>query len=826
MIAPWLHLLTLAVVAPHPGPGDAPLAQFVRIEIHGEGRTLKKEATDKDGNITPAVVEGRILSLAEVEVFSNKQNVALNGTATQSTTYQNFGAQLAIDGVIDGAHAGGSVTHTSTTAEDGSPPLQAWWEVDLGAPLSIDQVTIWNRTDGVQSRLAGYALILLDENRQEVGRITPNPAPPIYRDHLFKGVEPRRSNASLAREHALQAKINVAIDSGVEWLKLNQNRDGCWQEFQPKYRNGLTALSAYALVKSGVKKDSHYIQRAVNWLKQVPCDEMTYSTGCTLMLLAALDDEEHLEWAEELTDFLVQTQGGGGSMGLWAYPGSSWDLSNSQYAALGLRAADQLGVRIPKKTWQLLIDDTLSRQVEAQAIDPPPGMEGRSSTGYRLAPFCYRDPDTNGGTGSMTTAGIGILAIGIQGLGGRTKYAPMVKRANNYALNWLAINFDVSRSPGGGKHRYYLYGLERVGALLEIDRIGPYDWYEAGATNLTGSQGGNGAWSNSPVETCYALLFLSRATASSAVSGRGGKGPKQKLTYTAENKDSEIWLRGSGAETLTIWLSGFPDWVLKEFTPADDFVPDIARGLRLVSIEYSINNEVVARIPGDPTRAWRGERYPYRHTFKTRGDNEITACAYVLGPKAMPGDADGTVKIQSDSFNVPVEGLKEEWMLPASEAGARNLLNTIDVMAMVSSDSNRGKHADKEAEDLARALEGAKVVDGHEFTHWLCAPDDEKPTLTVNLARPVRARRLLLSPAGSSVPQAKSFDRIVKARVILNGEDKKAFEILFPKDTLQKAVIEFRKTERIRSFRVEILERVKQDKNHGMAGFSEVSLER
>jgi hypothetical protein len=319
---------------------------------------------------------------------------------------------------------------------------------------------------------------------------------------------------------------------------------------------------------------------------------------------------------------------------------------------------------------------------------------------------------------------------------------------------------------------------------------------------------------------------LSRATASSAVSGRGGKGPKSKLTHKAENPDSEIWLRGSGSEALTVWLSGFPDWTLKEFTPADDFVPDIARGLRLVSIEYSIDDEIVARIPGDPTRAWRGERYPFRHSFKTRGDYQITACAYVLGPEAMPGDADGTEKIQSGSFNVTVEGLQEEWMLPASEAGARNLLNTIEVVAMVSSDRNRGKHADKAKEDEARALEGAKVVDGHEFTHWLCAPDDEKPTLTVNLTRPIRARRLLLSPAGSTVPQAKSFDRIVKARVIINGDEKKAIEVLFPKDTLQKGVIEFRKAERIRSFRVEILERVNQANNHGMAGFSEVSLER
>jgi len=165
-------------------------------------------------------------------------------------------------------------------------------------------------------------------------------------------------------------------------------------------------------------------------------------------------------------------------------------------------------------------------------------------------------------------------------------------------------------------------------------------------------------------------------------------------------------------------------------------------------------------------------------------------------------------------------------MFDYSEAGSRNLLNTVEVSAVVSSDRNRGKHADKEKEAEARVKEAAKVLDGYEFTNWACAADDPTPTLTVRLARPVRARKILLSPAGSNLFDVKSYDRIVKARVTINGEDDEAQEILFPKDTFQKGVIEFRKAEKIRSFKVEILERVNQDRNHGITGFSEVSLER
>ena len=798
----WLHLLLASSLAPLPKTSEAPVAQFVRIELHGEGS---------------------ILSLTEVEVFSGKANVATEGVATQSTTYQDAGAARAIDGILDGSHPAGSVSHTDSQNHDGSPLFEAWWEVDLLTPQPIEQVTIWNRTDCCQDRLKDYALVLLDADRKEVKRLEPNPSPPVYRDHLFSGQEPRRSKASLAKSHQLQIKVNTAIDHGIFWLKRAQHRDGSWRGHLDNHPTGLTALCAYALVKSGVEKDDHTIQRAVNWLKQVSCED-TYSAGCLLMLLASLEDEENMDWAEEVTEFLIDTQGEGGATGLWAYPWGSWDFSCSQYAALGLRAASKMGIKVPRKTWERLIEGTLEKQYDPQIIDAPPGMEGRSGTGYRLAGFSYRDPNENGPTGSMTTAGIACLKIGLEGVGPRGTYAQRVKKGVDHALNWLTANFSVSRNPGmNGRHRYYLYGLERVGGLLDQKMIGPYNWYEAGAQNLTSSQGGGGEWSNE-TETCYALLFLNKATASST--GGSVKAPGGKLSFAAEGEETELWIRGSSSDVLTAWLSGFPDWVIEDFTPAEELVPESARGLRIVRVEYSIDGEVVARIPGDPSKAWQGERYPFRHSFDTSGEYEITARAFVLGPEALPGDADGVEELMSGSFKVPVDDLLEDWMMDYSEAGARNLLSATDASAVVSSERNRGNHESKEKENEALAREAAHVIDGFEFTGWACAADDPSPTLTVRIPRPVRARRILLSPTGSNALEVKSFDRIVKARVTINGEDDEPYEVLFPADNFQKGVIEFDRAEKIRSFKVEILERAHQDYNHGQAGFAEVSLER
>ena len=69
----------------------------------------------------------------------------------------------------------------------------------------------------------------------------------------------------------------------------------------------------------------------------------------------------------------------------------------------------------------------------------------------------------------------------------------------------------------------YLYGLERVGALLGWKYIGKHDWYREGAEYLLKAQTAPGGWpaaakSDNPdhedeiLQTCFALLFLKRAT--------------------------------------------------------------------------------------------------------------------------------------------------------------------------------------------------------------------------------------------------------------------------------------------------------------------------
>ena len=111
----------------------------------------------------------RLLSLAEVEVFSGGRNVARAGAASQSGVGEGGEARRAIDGGTDGEFFNGSVTQT---ARVDSP----WWELDLGAELPLERVLVWGRR-GEDGTPAGLRVTVLDAARQPVFERTTREAP-------------------------------------------------------------------------------------------------------------------------------------------------------------------------------------------------------------------------------------------------------------------------------------------------------------------------------------------------------------------------------------------------------------------------------------------------------------------------------------------------------------------------------------------------------------------------------------------------------------------------------------------------------------------------
>ena len=127
------------------------------------------------------VGKGVFLHLAEVQVFSNGQNIAPKGKAKQSSTDFGGPANYGNDGNTSGDFAKKTVTHT---AQEDNP----WWEVDLGSEQPIGKLVIWNRTGaGLAERLKVHRVEVLDANRKVIWKEESNKVFPKNVDYALDG---------------------------------------------------------------------------------------------------------------------------------------------------------------------------------------------------------------------------------------------------------------------------------------------------------------------------------------------------------------------------------------------------------------------------------------------------------------------------------------------------------------------------------------------------------------------------------------------------------------------------------------------------------------
>lgn len=144
-----------------PAQSASPAARFLRVRLPGQGR---------------------ILHLAELEVFAAGENIARRATASQSSTDYGGVVERIHDGNTDGVYTNNSVTHTAT--ED-----DPWIELDFGTLQNVDSIRLWNRTDSraIEERLAGYVVELLDEQRQVVWSEKPVDVPAPSQEFTANG---------------------------------------------------------------------------------------------------------------------------------------------------------------------------------------------------------------------------------------------------------------------------------------------------------------------------------------------------------------------------------------------------------------------------------------------------------------------------------------------------------------------------------------------------------------------------------------------------------------------------------------------------------------
>ncbi|MFK7742486.1 MAG: hypothetical protein AB8H80_19390 [Planctomycetota bacterium] len=607
-------------------------------------------------------------------------------------------------------------------------------------------------------------------------------------------------------ELKLRPDIDTAIDRGVEYLIEQQLRDGSWG-LHGNFLGGRAGLCLYTLLQSGVSRDHPAVRRAVRYLDSVE-PETTYATTCMMLAYDALRMGREDRIAS-FCDKLISWQKPEGD---WGYPHSHADLSNTQYAALGLWVAVKRGLDVDVGVFQRLVTRMEGYRAKVQQIDNPEVVDGRTGVAkVDVAGFQYRVGGKQKTTGSMTGAGIAVLSICKAGLGKKLR-RPMRRKADEHieaAMRWFARNFQPDRNPNGRHKFYYLYGVERVGALMQVEQLGTHWWYLGGARHLLKTQGkDDGGWKGVN-ETCFSLLFLRRATGA----GRPVTGSKDIATHVFEagGQNASIRLRGAGQRPVSLYIEGFGGRLVADHQKY---------GMRVVSVAYiDEEDRVLGRIAGDPTKAWQDEVFLYREKALARGDHRVRARVTLLAADSAPrAAAPGayvaapeaeTVVVDSGWMDVRIRDVEAAWMVDSADAYGKNLLRTAAPKIVASSELDKNSLA-------------SNLFDGKDSSRWLAAEEDQAPSVLLSWKKSVRVGSVTIMLPAAHDQQRGDFDEVDGVELRFGNDRDEWHKVSIGRDPIAPLVYELKRSRRLRAIEVRFSGRVDRVEAH--TGLAELIL--
>ena len=352
-------------------------------------------------------------------------------------------------------------------------------------------------------------------------------------------------------------RVAAALRSGADWIRTAVAADRSFltdKRGERNYGSGRLALALLAMLHGGVPADDAVEQRGFGELRRRQIED-AYSLATALMATAARersgassagDRAAASRWLRRLLRCRDPRVSPDVLLRFNYERGPRCDTSLQQYGLLGLRAAQELGLDVPEPCFAAAARHLLAAQAPAgpalqlhlvgneELARSTPGDElaGERSRA-RTRGFAYRDPDAPS-YGAMTAAGVSGLLLAREGLRVRQRADAALRRAIDDGVRdgfaWLAQNFSVRCNPGDAEradnHRgYYLYCLERCCELADVARLHGRDWYYEGCMQLLPAQRPSGAFRSGHEatltldSTCFAVLFLSKASARGPITG-------------------------------------------------------------------------------------------------------------------------------------------------------------------------------------------------------------------------------------------------------------------------------------------------------------------
>ena len=417
---------------------------------------------------------------------------------------------------------------------------------------------------GVVARWTGSVDLVADEGERSHRRIT------IDEQHELVAV---RDN----QDADFRVRVAAAIRAGAAWVRdaIDEQKSFLVEKGgdERNYGSGRLALGLLTLLHGHVPADDPVVQRGFAELRKRRLED-SYSLAAALMAIAALHtppgeaarlrdggitavpvrtlpDKDHKVAQKWLQQLLANTDPRGEQNDTLRFnytAGPRYDTSLQQYGLLGMWSAHTSGLELPKgafaKAAKHLLDvqgrseGALSLRLcsyaqlrDAAGTEQPPKVSEQRA---QARGFAYQEA-TEPAFGSMTSAGLSGLLLARSGMAARDEVdrasATRLEDAVRDSYAWLAENFSVRCNPGfaeRGDHHYYywLYCLERSCELAGIARLHGRDWYYEGGVQLLSHQQPNGSFRAEHASTllldstCFAVLFLAKATAAAPITGR------------------------------------------------------------------------------------------------------------------------------------------------------------------------------------------------------------------------------------------------------------------------------------------------------------------